>query len=89
MLAAAEIVVRGISLTIRSCGIQVVAARIFHARVAVNVIATPRILGHFLKQLIPPSGSGIALTAGSPVPANLALCSDKSRSYFRTIAVAS
>src|SRR4029077_495206 len=60
MLAATPIVVGSISLTVGPCGIQIVPAWIFQARVAVDVIAASRILRQFLKQLIPTGGSWIA-----------------------------
>jgi len=69
VLTATPIVVCSIGLTVGSCGIQIVTAWIFQARVAVDVIAAPRILWQFLEQLIPASGSGIVL---SPAPAILA-----------------
>ena len=61
MLAAAPIVVCGISLPVGSCRIQIIPAGVFQTGIAINVIAAPRIFWQFLKQLIPASGVGIVL----------------------------
>jgi len=89
MLAAAPIVVCGISLPVGSCGIQIIPAGVFQTGIAINVIAAPRIFWQFLKQLIPASGVGIVLRLRHQRFAILALLLEKIRSYSRTVAAVS